>query len=724
MKKKISFKIKLTLYILMVSIIPLIISSIITLNYSISSLEDSVFQKLESVRDAKNQNISRYLKNLTDNIITLAHNKMIIDGVPVLKASFFSEAKELLPSEFKKLESYYRDEFSKEYKTKNNRETNAVEILKTLSVETKFFQYLFIAENTNPLGSKHLLDGNSNAGSYNQTHRIIHPILREYLEKYALYDIFIFDLEGNILYTVFKELDFATNIKNGPYKDSNLAKVFNLAMASNDKNQFSLVEFERYYPSYEAPASFLATPIWENNKKIGILAFQLPLSTINEIMAENSGLGKSGEAYLVGDDFKLRSDIIQNKEFNLFNSFNYNKLVKTATVEKALSGTPGKVENENYDNKKVFSSYGKLNFKNFNWVIVVDQLKSEALEKVANLKYLFIVIILMSIAIVILVSFFISKNLSNQIEGVVEKLSTSVHEVQNSNQKLDIVSGNLIESVQTQISSITESAAAMDEISSMIKNNIDSSKRISVLSDEAKQNVNTGKEKMSHMIEEVNLISNSYDQIEDSMNVNNSNLEKILSVIIEIVDKTKIINEIVFQTKLLSFNASVEAARAGEAGKGFSVVAEEVGNLAKMSGQAAEEIAQMLINSQKEVQEITISTKSSISKILETGRKQVIEGEKIASECSSELVEILTKVDLLDTSIKEITLALNEQSIGAEEVNAAMKQLENSANETTQASNKTQEAASNLRDQAHLLRESTQELRKIIGSKKAYDVRA
>ena len=68
-------------------------------------------------------------------------------------------------------------------------------------------------------------------------------------------------------------------------------------------------------------------------------------------------------------------------------------------------------------------------------------------------------------------------------------------------------------------------------------------------------------------------------------------------LISEIGNKTKVINDIVFQTKLLSFNASVEAARAGEHGKGFSVVAEEVGNLAHMSGNSAKEITQLLESS-------------------------------------------------------------------------------------------------------------------------------
>ena len=79
---------------------------------------------------------------------------------------------------------------------------------------------------------------------------------------------------------------------------------------------------------------------------------------------------------------------------------------------------------------------------------------------------------------------------------------------------------------------------------------------------------------------------------------------EILGYIKSIEEKTKVINDIVFQTKLLSFNASVEAARAGEQGKGFAVVAEEVGNLATMSGTSAEEISKLLESSISHIESI------------------------------------------------------------------------------------------------------------------------
>ena len=97
------------------------------------------------------------------------------------------------------------------------------------------------------------------------------------------------------------------------------------------------------------------------------------------------------------------------------------------------------------------------------------------------------------------------------------------------------------------------------------------------------------------------------------LNKNENNVSQIVDLIREIEDKTKVINDIVFQTKLLSFNASVEAARAGEYGKGFSVVAEEVGNLAEMSGHASKEIEGLLSHSISQVENLSKQNHGQVS---------------------------------------------------------------------------------------------------------------
>ncbi|MGZ3788242.1 MAG: methyl-accepting chemotaxis protein [Bacteriovorax sp.] len=310
----------------------------------------------------------------------------------------------------------------------------------------------------------------------------------------------------------------------------------------------------------------------------------------------------------------------------------------------------------------------------------------------------------------------------NGIANTVENLSQSVHDVQNSSHKMNMVSRRLSSSVESQMSSITQSVTAMDEISAMIKNNNHSAMNASQLSSRTKSSAESGKQTVDKMMHEMKDISYSYDEIQKSINQNGEDIKKIIEVISQIASKTEVINDIVFQTKLLSFNASVEAARAGESGKGFAVVAEEVGNLAQMSGKASNDIALMLKESQDQVKAIAEATTVNIIQILDRGRNKVQSGNSVAAECLDELGKILSCVNDLDHSINEISVAIKEQSIGVDEVNSALKHLDDATHDSTDMSSRSKEASDDLKFQSHALRSSIQSLRKILGAKKNYDV--
>ena len=448
----------------------------------------------------------------------------------------------------------------------------------------------------------------------------------------------------------------------------------------------------------------------------------MPLATINKIMSDRSGLGTTGETYLVGGDHKLRSDTHNNAEMNIFNSFNKNKTIDSANIQKAIQGKPGQGVDLNYDSQEVLSAYTKISYPKLPWIILAEINTNEAFASADRLRSEILVFVVILLALVIVVSYYITKNLSTQLETIVEDFSVSAHDVQNSSQKMDLISNKLYKSVQIQISSITESTAAMEEITAMLKNNTHSSKSAASLSHGSKESALKGKDTVLKMIDEVKEISLSYDEIQSSLDKNNEDNEKIINVITEIAKKTAVINEIVFQTKLLSFNASVEAARAGESGKGFAVVAEEIANLAEMSGKASNEISQMLTSSQVQVKDLANKTKERISSIVANGRSKVVNGTQVADECMQQLDNILLSVNHLDSTIQEITSAITEQSIGVEEVNNAMKYLENATHETTDMSERSKSSSMDLRNQSQSLRESIQKLRKILGAKKSYSV--
>jgi methyl-accepting chemotaxis protein len=169
-------------------------------------------------------------------------------------------------------------------------------------------------------------------------------------------------------------------------------------------------------------------------------------------------------------------------------------------------------------------------------------------------------------------------------------------------------------------------------------------------------------------------------------------MAEIVKVISQIDKKTRVINEIVTKTELLSFNASVEAARAGEHGKGFAVVAEEVGNLARMSGSAAEEISTLLESSIASVNGMVADTK-----------KQVEVGSVVTRKCGDIFEDIVKNISLVSEKAMEIASASQEQANGAGEISRAMGQLDHMTQQNAATSEECASAASELSGQAESL---------------------
>ena len=191
----------------------------------------------------------------------------------------------------------------------------------------------------------------------------------------------------------------------------------------------------------------------------------------------------------------------------------------------------------------------------------------------------------------------------------------------------------------------------------------------------------------------------------------NSNIEEIIQVIHEISNKTKVINEIVFQTKLLSFNASVEAARAGEQGKGFAVVAEEIGSLATMSGNAAQEISTMLTESTTKVENIVNATKSEVGALMVEGKKKVELGITVAKRCNTVLDDIVGHVSEVDGMVGDITIASEEQSKGITEISRAMGQLDQATQINADSSRQMAFSAEELSGQSRKLNSLVENLK-------------
>ena len=326
-----------------------------------------------------------------------------------------------------------------------------------------------------------------------------------------------------------------------------------------------------------------------------------------------------------------------------------------------------------------------------------------------------------SVFLAILLFLFISSmtgSITKKIKSIIEGLIASTNKVSKSTEKIELTSSKLKDSSSEQAASLQQTVSSVHQISSMVEKNFEASKESVKVSEESRNRAGLGKKNMNEVTSAIDLISQSNMEIFEEMKFSNDEISKITSLILEIEDKTKVINDIVFQTKLLSFNASVEAARAGEHGKGFSVVAEEIGNLATMSGQAAEEISNILTSSIDFVNETVERSKSKIENLVTTGQGNIKRGKVVVDKCSKTLDEILKNVDNVNTMISQISISTNEQASGINEVKKAIEQLDKLTLSNDTSAKVSSEMALSLKSSTLNLNESVKALLLLVDGQK------
>jgi methyl-accepting chemotaxis protein len=165
----------------------------------------------------------------------------------------------------------------------------------------------YITNNPEPAGHRKDFVLPPDFNTYNTQHATYHPGFRQWTDLHGFHDFFLIDLSGNVIYTVMKETDFASNLLTGPEKAGPLAKVFAVALA-DPKAGVHYSDIQGYGPSAGAPASFAAKAITdENGKTIGVFAVQVSDQLMGAAMSSFTTLGKSGEVFLLGSDGLTRS---------------------------------------------------------------------------------------------------------------------------------------------------------------------------------------------------------------------------------------------------------------------------------------------------------------------------------------------------------------------------------------------------------------------------------
>lgn len=393
----------------------------ITASYYINSvfrqtLIEEEQRKLQATAHASASHIQSYFTSLENAVKTIGNSHTILMALEGFEKTFYQIEKETSLSS--KQKSSLFDFYNKNFINKMDKETT--HLLKDYIPKTPsglIAQYAYISNNPFEMGVKQKLifDAKSKI-SYNNIHKKFHPFLQIEQENYMFYDIFIIDKKGTVVYSVDKEFDFATNLTTGPYSKSNLAKSYHKAM-NTAKQEIVFEDFAPYEPSYNRPAAFMSYPIYKNNKIIGVFAVQISVTQINKVMSfnnqrEESGLGNSGEAYLVGEDKLMRSD---SRFIDTLNIPEVQKRkttvgivkVDTVSVNQGLKGKGGSILSKDYRDINVFSAFLPIDVFNHKWVVIVDIDEEEVINLLKRNSTLLFILTIGTISIVILGFLFI-----------------------------------------------------------------------------------------------------------------------------------------------------------------------------------------------------------------------------------------------------------------------------------------------------------------------------
>ena len=241
-------------------------------------------------------------------------------------------------------------------------------------------QNLYINQNPFPTGEKEKLTAADDGSAYSAAHGKYHPYFRAFLRDRGYYDIFLFDTNGNLIYSVFKELDYATNLVTGKWAQSDLGNAFRGAKSANGDTVF--FDFRPYGPSYDAPASFIARAVKDRSgQTIGVLAFQMPVDRLNNLMQDTASLGESGQSYIFGTDKLMRSSSRFSDQSTILKT-----KVSSLAADHALSSKVGVGFDETLRGEKSLTAYSSVSFHNTTWGIVAEETTSEIFAPLYSLR--------------------------------------------------------------------------------------------------------------------------------------------------------------------------------------------------------------------------------------------------------------------------------------------------------------------------------------------------
>jgi methyl-accepting chemotaxis protein len=426
-----------------VAIVSVLVVGVYNLVTARDFLNSTVEAQLISVGQARMERLERGVEAIGDIVVTIADGRSVELALDDLNAGYVALDAPPTAAELAELEAFYQEGIAEAVPP--GYEVPPAEAVFPASERAKYLQYHYVA--ANPLEDRSELDDAGDGSDYSAAHAIHHPTLRSMSRALGLGDILLIDAEtSTVVYSVDKNSEFGTNLVAGPHRDSALAEAVVVQLQTAAADEAVMVDFEPYIPARLAPTSFMAAAIRDEGRVTGAIAVEIPNALLVGLTTagqdwQGTGLGETGEVYIVGEDSTMRTDsrlwledpeeyleLIADagydpevaKALDAFDTTVLIQPVMTEAVAASLAGDTFVDTSTNYLDQDTLTVAGPLDIKGVQWVGVAEVTTAEAHAPLRRHFITLGLMLLILIPIVIILAFAIARRLLRPIGPIVD----------------------------------------------------------------------------------------------------------------------------------------------------------------------------------------------------------------------------------------------------------------------------------------------------------------
>jgi methyl-accepting chemotaxis protein len=691
---------RLLLSLLAVALLPLAFMGISTYRSASTALETQALNQLETVRSITAKSVERYFAAMENNLRVFAEDRMTVEALREFTAGMQSLASDDAAADDvdaarQQLLAFYDGDVAAAFRERGEQAPEGRTLVDGLDENATILQNLYLATNKNPIGSKDRLDDADDSSNYSKTHATFHPILRSMQQKFGLYDLFLVDARsGNIVYSVFKEIDFATSLRTGSFASTSIGTAFSEAVTRARKDLVTFADFRQYLPSYMAPASFIASPVYDGRELIGVVVFQLPIDRLNEIVSETVGMGNTGETYAVGSDGLFRTDsrfleALGVKTTIINPEVRVDSLPVREVFDRNAAGTRLGLD---YRNSSVLASWtpvtihsGDQGGTEVRWALISEIDAAEVFAPINSLRNFAITVFVVTTIGVVIVSTAIAQRFTKEarrqatlVDGIVD----NTHALASASEELTSVSQQMSAAAEETTAQANLVSAAAEQVSGNAKGVSSSVENLG----QSIHEIAGSAQEAARVARQAVDMAGSTSQTMNALGVSSQQIGQVVKVITTIAE----------QTNLLALNATIEAARAGEAGKGFAVVANEVKDLARETAKATEDIG-------SRIEAMQADADRAVTAISEIG--------SVIARIDNLQTTIAAAVEEQSVTTAEISRNITEATTGTAEIAENIVQVAQAAQSTAEGASNTQVSSQELSRMAQALQKLVSEYR-------------